>query len=57
MAHTPSKLSDRVAAALQEMQAGSPAAEAGKITGWRKPSDYSSVRDCLRATKHTVFAQ
>ena len=56
MAQTSTDLSGRVATALQKLQAGSPAAIAANITGWIKPSDYSSVRDCLRTIRDTTSA-
>ena len=54
MAQTSPKLSANVARALQKMSADSPAAIAAEITGWTKPADYSSVRDCLKTIRYTT---
>ncbi len=46
--HTSSALSSKIATALQEIPADSQAATSAKITGWRPPLDYSTVRECLK---------
>lgn len=51
MAQTSASLSAKVATALQKIKADSPAAKAAHIAGWTAPSDYSSVRDCLKTIK------
>lgn len=56
LAQTPVKLSNKMALALQKITADSPAAQAANITGWKKPSDYSSVRECLETIGHPAFS-
>ncbi|MCB2180567.1 MAG: phosphate/phosphite/phosphonate ABC transporter substrate-binding protein [Desulfobulbaceae bacterium] len=57
LANTPADLASKVAGALKEMGADSPAAKAGKIIGWKDAADYSSVRDCLTVIKYGVFGE
>jgi len=57
LANTSPDVASKVAAALKEITADSPAAKAGKIIGWKDPADYGSVRDCLTTIKYGVFAQ
>ncbi len=49
--HTPDALAEEVAIALLEMTADSPAAKAGKNTGWTIPLNYQTVHDCLKELK------
>jgi phosphate/phosphite/phosphonate ABC transporter binding protein len=54
-AKTDKGLAQKVADALIAMSADTVAAKSAKIVGWDKPSDYSSVRDCLKTIKYGVF--
>ena len=49
--HTYYKLAEKVAVALLEMPWNSPAAVAAKYAGWTIPSNYQSVRECLKELK------
>ena len=49
--HTSDALAEEVAIALLEMAADSPAAKAGKNTGWTIPLNYQTVHDCLKELK------
>lgn len=57
LAHTPSKITKRVAKALQQIKPDSVAAKAGHVVGWTTPADYSSVRECLQVINYGSFAQ
>ncbi|MCD4763959.1 MAG: PAS domain S-box protein, partial [Desulfobacterales bacterium] len=48
---TPDELAKKVAIALLEMPADSPAAMAAKCGGWTIPMNYQSVRECLKYLK------
>lgn len=48
LAHTPDKLSVKVAQALFRMDDDTPAAQAAKSAGWTYPLSYHQVHDCLR---------
>ncbi len=48
---TPDELAEKVAIALLEMAADSPAAIAAKCGGWTIPMNYQSVRECLKYLK------
>lgn len=56
LAKTDKGTAKKVAEALMAITADSPAAKAGKIIGWTKPADYTSVRECLTAIKYGAFA-
>jgi len=49
--HTPDELAEKVAIALMEMTANSPAAIAAKCGGWTIPMNYQPVHECLRYLK------
>ena len=49
--HTPDELAEKVAIALIEMPANSPAAIAAKCGGWTIPMNYQPVHECLRYLK------
>ncbi len=49
--HTPDDLAEKVAIALLQMPADSPAARAAGCAGWTIPSNYRPVHDCLMALK------
>ena len=51
LSNTPAELADKVAAALKDLAADSPAAKAAKIIGWKDAADYGPVRDCLSAIR------
>jgi len=46
--HTPDRLAEKVAAALEKMSPGSPVAQAARCAGWTIPRNYQSVHDCLK---------
>lgn len=56
VAHTPDKLSRRVAAALMGMQADDPAAIASHSAGWTIPLNYQPVHDCLLDLRLSPYA-
>ncbi|MDL1968901.1 MAG: response regulator [Deltaproteobacteria bacterium] len=49
--HTPDELAEKVAIALMEMTANSPAAIAAKCGGWTIAMNYQPVHECLRYLK------
>ncbi len=49
--HTPDELAEKVAIALIQMPADSPAAIAAKSAGWTIPANYQSVHECLMYLK------
>ncbi len=51
VAHTPDALAEKVAVALLQMPADSPAALAAGCAGWTIPLNYQPVHDCLRVLK------
>ncbi|NLI83298.1 MAG: phosphate/phosphite/phosphonate ABC transporter substrate-binding protein [Deltaproteobacteria bacterium] len=54
--HVPDSLADAVAEALTALSPSQPAAAAAKITGWKKPADYSPVTECLIIVQHGPYA-
>lgn len=56
LAQTDDGLAAKVTTALTSLSADSASAKTAKIVGWKKPADYSSVRDCLTTIKYGAFA-
>ncbi|MCK4342151.1 MAG: PhnD/SsuA/transferrin family substrate-binding protein [Phycisphaerae bacterium] len=48
VAHTSQELAEKVALALLNMPADSPAAQAARCAGWTVPLNYEPVRECLK---------
>lgn len=56
LAHTPYAISKKVAIALLNMPADSPAVQAAGIEGWTVPLDYGPVNDCLKELRIGIYS-
>ncbi|MEN6438241.1 MAG: PhnD/SsuA/transferrin family substrate-binding protein [Syntrophobacter sp.] len=56
-AHVPANLKNEVAQALFNLTESDKAAKDAKIAGWKKPSDYAPVMECLTAVQYGPFGK